>query len=49
VIDRAWKRPIEIKFPRRELALAPILALAGAVVLGLGLVRWRLGNYTDLT
>jgi hypothetical protein len=44
VIDRAWKRPIEIAFPRREMGLAPMLGLAGAVVLGLGLVRWRVGN-----
>jgi len=44
VIDRAWKKPIEIAFPRREMALAPFLALGGAIVLGLGLVRWRLGS-----
>jgi hypothetical protein len=44
VIDRARRKPIEIEFPKREMALAPFLGLVGAVVLGLGLVRWRLGS-----
>jgi hypothetical protein len=44
VIDRAWTKPIDFPFPRRELALAPWLALAAAVILGLGVARWRMGD-----
>jgi hypothetical protein len=43
VIDRAWRKAIDFPFPRRELSLAPWLGLAGAVALGVGLVRWRVG------
>ena len=43
VIDRAWNKPIEIPFPRRELLLTPFLALGGAVALAVGLIRWRMG------
>ena len=44
VIDRAWTKAIDFSFPRRELALGPWLALAAAVFVGLGLVRWRVGD-----
>jgi hypothetical protein len=44
VIDRAWNKAIDIPFPKRELNLAPWLALAGAVALGVGLMRWRVGE-----
>jgi hypothetical protein len=44
VIDRAWTKAIDFAFPRRELALGPWLALAAAVVVGLGLARWRVGD-----
>lgn len=43
VIDRTWTHPIEFQFPRRELPLSPWLALTGAILLALGLVRWRWG------
>ena len=43
VIDRAWNKPIEIPFPRRELLLTPFLALTGALSLTVALVRWRMG------
>ena len=43
VIDRAWSKPIEIPFPRRELLLTPFLALGGAMALAIGLIRWRMG------
>ena len=43
LIDRAWNKPIEFPFPRRELALAPWLGLFGAIFLALGLARWRFG------
>jgi hypothetical protein len=41
LIDRAWRKAIDLPFPRRELSLAPWLALAGAGALGVGLARWR--------
>jgi hypothetical protein len=41
VIDRSWTKPIDFPFPRRELALAPWLGFFGAVVMALGLARWR--------
>jgi hypothetical protein len=44
VIDRPWRKAINVPFPRRELSLAPWLALAGAVALGVGLARWRVGD-----
>jgi hypothetical protein len=43
VIDRSWTKPLEFKFPRRDLDLAPWLALAAALTLALGLARWRYG------
>lgn len=43
VIDRTWSRPIEFVFPRLELSLSPWLALAAALLLALGLIRWRWG------
>ena len=44
LIDAAWRRPIEVKFPTRGVELARWLALAGAVMVGAGLVRWRVGD-----
>jgi hypothetical protein len=44
LIDRAWTKAIDFPFPRRELTLGPWLALAAAAVVGLGLVRWRVGD-----
>ncbi|MDB5320667.1 MAG: hypothetical protein JWN40_2298, partial [Phycisphaerales bacterium] len=44
VIDPGWVRPIDFPFPKREVALAPWLALGAAGVVGLGLIRWRMGD-----
>jgi hypothetical protein len=43
VVDRSLTEPIEFKFPRRDLDLAPWLTLAAAITLALGLARWRYG------
>jgi hypothetical protein len=44
VIDRAWTKAIDFPMPRRAVALGRWLALAGAFAVGLGLVRWRVGD-----
>jgi hypothetical protein len=43
VIDPAWTKPLDMPFPTREVALTPLLTLAGGVLLVAALVRWRIG------
>ena len=42
VIDSRWKKRIEFKWPRREVALESWLAAVGALCLGVGLGWWRI-------
>jgi hypothetical protein len=43
VIDRAWQKPLDIPFPRRDVSLTTWLLLAASVALGAALARWRFG------
>jgi hypothetical protein len=43
VIDRAWQKPLDITFPRRDVGLTRWLTLAAAVALAAALARWRIG------
>lgn len=44
VVEPSRMRPLDLPWPRRDVPLAPPLALAGAFLIALGLVRWRIGS-----
>jgi hypothetical protein len=43
VIDPAWTKPLDIRFPTRGVALTMWLALAAGLLLAAALARWRIG------
>jgi hypothetical protein len=43
VIDSLRTKPIEVLWPRREVDLSAVLAVAGAGMLAAGVARWRWG------
>jgi hypothetical protein len=43
VIEPTDVRPVEFRWPARELPLGPYLAITGGAALAAGLIRWRLG------
>ncbi|MDB5356701.1 MAG: hypothetical protein JWN24_3154 [Phycisphaerales bacterium] len=44
VIPSRQTWPIDFRWPRRPISLAPLLALIGAALIALGLVRWKLAT-----
>lgn len=43
VIEHGDARPIELPGPSRDVPLTPYLAAGGATLVGMGLMRWRIG------
>ena len=44
VVEPGDAGPIDLRRPRREVALAPVLASLGAGLIACGLILWRRGN-----